>query len=113
MGTVSFHASADDGGCANTDYSPASPLSASPGRLLEIVNSSVQSGKRDGLLSQAEPGATTRPMLRLEPLPRPGGHWPGLLPLLLALLGTTWAGVQPLQLQEHRVPMPGGKGATG
>ena len=52
-------------------------------------------------------------MLRLEPLPRPGGHWPGLLPLLLALLGTTWAGVQPLQLQEHRVPMPGGKGATG
>ncbi|XP_065781069.1 C-type lectin domain family 18 member A-like isoform X3 [Muntiacus reevesi] len=46
-------------------------------------------------------------MLRLKPLPRPGGHWPGLLPLLLALLGTTWAGVQPVQLQEQRVPMPG------
>ncbi|XP_055407943.1 LOW QUALITY PROTEIN: C-type lectin domain family 18 member C-like [Bubalus kerabau] len=45
-------------------------------------------------------------MLRLEPSPRPGGHRPGLLPLLLALLGTTWAGVQPLQLQEQRVPMP-------
>ncbi|XP_069408455.1 C-type lectin domain family 18 member A isoform X2 [Ovis canadensis] len=44
-------------------------------------------------------------MLRLEPSPRPGGHRPGLLPLLLALLGTTWAGVQPLQLQEQRVPM--------
>ena len=39
-------------------------------------------------------------------------HRPGLLPLLLALLGTTWAGVQPLQLQEQRVPMPEGKGAT-
>lgn len=62
------------------------------------------------MLSPAEPRATTRPMLRLEPSPRPGGHQPGLLPLLLALLGTTWAGVQPLQLQEQRVPMAEGKG---
>ncbi|XP_070244834.1 C-type lectin domain family 18 member A isoform X1 [Bos mutus] len=45
-------------------------------------------------------------MLRLEPSHRPEGHRPGLLPLLLALLGTTWAGVQPLQLQEQQVPMP-------
>lgn len=48
-------------------------------------------------------------MLRLEASPRLGGHQLGLLPMLLALLGMTWAEVQPLQLQEKQVPMPGGK----
>ena len=43
--SASFHASADNGGCPDTDYSAASPLSASPVLLLKIVNSSVQSGK--------------------------------------------------------------------
>ncbi|XP_024591594.1 C-type lectin domain family 18 member A-like isoform X4 [Neophocaena asiaeorientalis asiaeorientalis] len=49
-------------------------------------------------------------MLRLEPSPGLGGHRPGLLPVLLALLGMTWAEMRPLQLQEKQVPVPGGAG---
>lgn len=52
-------------------------------------------------------------MLRLEPSPGLGGHRPGLLPVLLALLGMTWAEMRPLQLQEKQVPVPGGKGPRG
>ncbi|KAM9048400.1 C-type lectin domain family 18 member A-like isoform 1-T2 [Megaptera novaeangliae] len=46
-------------------------------------------------------------MLRLQPSPGLGGHRPGPLPVLLALLGMTWAEVRPLQLQEKQVPVPG------
>ncbi|XP_035868094.1 C-type lectin domain family 18 member C-like isoform X3 [Phyllostomus discolor] len=46
-------------------------------------------------------------MLRLEPSPGLGGRWPGLLPVLLALLGMAWAEVQPLQLWEEQAPMSG------
>lgn len=49
-------------------------------------------------------------MLRLEPSSGLGGHRPGLLPVLLAVLGMAWAEMQPLQLQEEQAPMPGGKG---
>ncbi|XP_036919543.1 C-type lectin domain family 18 member A-like isoform X2 [Sturnira hondurensis] len=46
-------------------------------------------------------------MLRLEPSPGLGGRWPGLLPVLLALLGVAWAEVQPLQLWEEQAPISG------
>ncbi|XP_057568105.1 C-type lectin domain family 18 member A-like isoform X2 [Hippopotamus amphibius kiboko] len=46
-------------------------------------------------------------MPRLQPSPGLGAHRPGLLPVLLALLGMTWVEVHPLQLQEKQVPMPG------
>ncbi|XP_045047933.2 C-type lectin domain family 18 member A isoform X3 [Desmodus rotundus] len=49
-------------------------------------------------------------MLRLKPSLWLGCRWPGLLPVLLALLGTTWAEVQPLQLWEEWAPMSGGDG---
>ncbi|KAM9607405.1 LOW QUALITY PROTEIN: C-type lectin domain family 18 member C-like [Trichechus inunguis] len=47
----------------------------------------------------------------LQPTPSPGlGGWhcqPGLLPVLLALLGITWVEMQPFQLQEKQALMPG------
>ncbi|XP_037010079.2 C-type lectin domain family 18 member C isoform X2 [Artibeus jamaicensis] len=46
-------------------------------------------------------------MLRLEPSPGLGGRWPGLLPVLLALLGVAWAEVQPPQLWEEQAPISG------
>ncbi|KAF6288472.1 hypothetical protein mRhiFer1_009183 [Rhinolophus ferrumequinum] len=46
-------------------------------------------------------------MLWLEPSSGLGGHRPGLLPVLLAVLGMAWAEMQPLQLQEEQAPMPG------
>ncbi|KAK1330452.1 hypothetical protein QTO34_010641 [Cnephaeus nilssonii] len=46
-------------------------------------------------------------MLWLEPSSGVGGHGPGLLPMLLALLCVAWAEVQPLQLREEQAPMPG------
>lgn len=49
-------------------------------------------------------------MLQLEPSSGPGGHRPGLLPVLLALLGMAWAEARLFQLQEEQAPMSGGKG---
>ncbi|KAM5297620.1 C-type lectin domain family 18 member C-like isoform 2-T2 [Glossophaga mutica] len=46
-------------------------------------------------------------MLWLEPSPGLGGRWPGLLPVLLALLGVAWAEVQRLPLWEEQAPMSG------
>lgn len=46
-------------------------------------------------------------MLLLEPSSGAGGRWPGLLPMLVALLCMAWAEVRPLQLQEKQAPMPG------
>lgn len=55
----------------------------------------------------------TRPMLQPEPSTGLGGRWPGLLPVLLALLGMAWAEVRTLQLQGEQSPVPGGKGPLG
>ncbi|XP_036782848.2 C-type lectin domain family 18 member A isoform X2 [Manis pentadactyla] len=46
-------------------------------------------------------------MLQPEPSTGLGGRLPGLLPMLLALLGMAWAEVRPLQLQGEQSPVPG------
>lgn len=49
-------------------------------------------------------------MLGPAPSARLGGPRPGLLPVLLALLGMAWTEPKLLPLQEEQAPMPGGKG---
>lgn len=49
-------------------------------------------------------------MLGLAPSARLGGPWPGLLPVLLALLGMAQTEPKLLPLQAEQAPMPGGKG---